>query len=178
MFLRLTATFLFFGYACAQPPAEYRDAAAAVSFQLPSGWTAGPATHPGEGETNVQFRDPQHQGLAAFYYKLLPGNTSLTADQIRAALRAGVDAKIAQRKKEGIKTYHLSLDRCESRAVAGHAALICDAEYVQREKAMVEHLVWIRTSRTSALLFARSPAPEADDFRRRLEPLLASLHIR
>jgi hypothetical protein len=161
----------------APSPAQYRDAAAGLSFQIPSGWGIDAPAHQGERETTVQLHDPQRQGLAAFYYKRLPDSPDMSPEQIKAALRAGVDAKIAQRRREGILSYHLGRDRCEAKSIAAHAALVCTAEYVQKQKAMVEHLVWIRSQRLSVLLFARAPAPLANSFWQRLDRVLATLRF-
>lgn len=160
---------------------EWRDAEKAVQFKLSEGWSIEQDSRWGNGETGettVQFNDAKAKSTkAAFYYRVVAEGTPRTPEQLEKSLIGGLDAKVAQRRREGLPDYTERPGSRRRHDVDGHAAISWVADFNMAGQPMVEVCTYIQSERVTALFFSKLPATGLKDFEERFTPVVDSLRI-
>lgn len=157
---------------------EYRDSKDGVSLSLPQNWRAiGPESR-GDQKGIVVLRDLEMHLEARLFVQVLTTPVIISAEDMDERLLRSIKDRIRYRTKEGYENYHFRDNSSELHPINGHSALSWVSEYSDHGHQMVEYLTRVRSENTNALFFAKVPASQLDDFKRRLDPIIETLEIR
>jgi hypothetical protein len=157
---------------------EYQDSAFGVSLSLPPGWRWIGPDRWGDQQSTLILRAPETHQEVRLYVQILSIPDIISAEAMDKKLLRGVKYKIRQRTREGYKDYHLRENSCELHSAGGRSALRWVSEFTENGRNMVEYFTRIRSENTNALFFAKLPAERFDDFKRRIDPIIATVEIR
>ena len=159
----------------------YRDSESGVSLSLAPGWSwTGPhrsVDQKGAKSTSIFKEAGSDQELRLWVQILDPPETITPAEKMNRRLLKQVQRKVEQRTREGYQNYHLRQGSCKLHPINGRSALTWVADYTDQGRSMVEYWTRVRSENTNALLYARLPAEELDDFKVRVDPIIETLQI-
>lgn len=155
----------------------YRDSEYGVAVSLTPDWKLSPPMRWGDQQTTYELREVGTKQKAFLYFQILHIPQVMPAKAMDKRLMRGVEHKVDQRIAEGYQGYHLRPDSTVLHAVNGRSALTWVAEYTEKGRSMVEYLTRVRSENTNALIFARMPAEQLDDFKSRIDPVIETLQI-
>jgi len=155
-----------------------QDPAAPVSFELPAGWFLTTGMRWGTHETTLSILDRASGATATVYYQY-PIVAKIPVD-LDAALRAGMEAKVKQRRdREGLKNYHVRAGSVQTSVVDGRPALSFIGDFTgPRGQAMNEYMLRVLGSDAKAEFFVHMPArADLGAFTARLGEVIQTLRI-
>jgi|SRR5271157_518910 len=162
-------------------PLACNDRMYRVSFRLPEGWSVESSWRWGDRESTIAFIDPQRipeQAAPSLNYRARAATLPPAPESIQEALQRTAEAKVTQRRTEGLPTYHLRSEGCRARTVGGHAARSCIAEFTAKSGTpMAEYLTFVVTENTAGLFFGVIPAKGLDSYRKRFDGIIETLQI-
>jgi hypothetical protein len=106
-----------------------------------------------------------------------PAEEVMPAQKMNHRLLKQAEAKVRQRTSEGYENYRLRENSCILKSINGRSALSWVDDYTVRGNHMVEYLTRVRSEKTNALFYARLPAGQLEDFKMRVDPIIATLQI-
>jgi hypothetical protein len=155
-----------------------QDPAMPVSFELPAGWYLTTGMRWGTHETTLSIFDNASGATATFYYQY-PIVAKIPVD-LDAALRAGMEAKVKQRRdREGLKNYHVRAGSVQTSVVDGRPALSFIGDFTgPGRRAMSEYMLRVLGSDAKAEFFVQMPAgADLGAFTTRLSGIIQTLRI-
>jgi hypothetical protein len=157
---------------------EYHDEQSGVTLSLPAGWTwTGPRLLEDQ-KSILTLKEPETAPMLLLYVQLLDkAEEVMPAQKMNHRLLKQAEAKVRQRASEGYENYRLRENSCILKSINGRSALSWVDDYTVRGNHMVEYLTRVRSEKTNALFYARLPAGQLEDFKMRVDPIIATLQI-
>lgn len=164
--------------ATAYAQVQYHDEQSGISLSLPPGWTwIGPKPLE-EQKSIVSLKEPETAQIIRLYVQVLETPEEvMPAQKMNHRLLKQAEAKVRQRTSEGYENYELRRNSCVQKSINGRSALSWVDDYTVSGNRMVEYLTRIRSDKTNALFYARLPADQLEDFKRRIDPIIETLQI-
>jgi hypothetical protein len=154
-----------------------QDPNAPVLFQLPAGWVLTGGVRWGHHETTLSILDTASRTAASVYYQY-PIQSTIPAN-LDAALISGMEAKVSQRQREGLKDYHIRTGSGRTSVVDGRPALSFVGDFTApRGQPMSEYMLRVLGANTKAEFFVKLPAAaDLSSFVNRLGSIAETLRI-
>jgi hypothetical protein len=145
---------------------------------LPSGWKwLGPERWGNEESTLILRERETGQEIKLYVKTLQPPEEIMPANKMNKRLLKQAQRKVEQRIKEGYENYRNREESYELKSINGRSGLNWVADYTQNGRKMVEYFTRVRSETTNALFFAKLPGERLDDFKRHIDPIIATLQI-